>query len=81
MGDGETVIPEFFVIVFLVILFAAFSSTDIKYVRILSVGSTALFLALILGMWAYAGMGLGEFAATASNIGGYFANIHKFVLR
>ena len=80
MGDGETVIPAFYAITFLVILFAAFSSTDIKYVRLLSVGSTGLFAALILGMWAYAGMGLGEFAATASNIGGYFANIHKFVL-
>ena len=32
-------------------------------------------------MWAYAGMGLGEFSSTtASNIGGYFANIHKFIL-
>ncbi len=80
VGDGETVIPAFYVVTFLVILFAAFSSTDIKYVRILSVGSTALFLTLILGMWAYAGMGIGEFFGTASNIGGYFANIHKFIL-
>lgn len=80
IGDGETVIPAFYVITFLVILVAAFSSTDIKYVRVLSIGSTALFLALILGMWAYAGMGLGAFADTAYNIGGYFANIHKFVL-
>ena len=80
MGDGESVITEFYVITFLVILFAAFSSTDIKYVRVLSVGSTALFLALILGMWAYAGMGFGQFVDTASNIGGYFANIHKFIL-
>ncbi|ATG43963.1 BCCT family transporter [Phaeobacter sp. LSS9] len=80
VGDGETVIPAFYVICFLVILAAAYSSTDIKYVRILSVTSTFLFFALILGMWAYAGMGLGEFATTAGNIGGYFANIHKFVL-
>ncbi|UTS81099.1 BCCT family transporter [Phaeobacter piscinae] len=80
VGDGETVIPAFYVICFLVILAAAYSSTDIKYVRILSVTSTFLFFALILGMWAYAGMGLGEFATTAGNIGGYFANIHKFIL-
>ncbi|AHD09001.1 BCCT family transporter [Phaeobacter gallaeciensis] len=80
VGDGETVIPAFYVICFLVILAAAYSSTDIKYVRILSVGSTFLFFALILGMWAYAGMGLGEFATTAGNIGGYFGNIHKFIL-
>lgn len=80
VGDGETVIPAFYVVAFLVILFAAFSSTHIKYVRILSVGSSMLFMLLILGMWAYAGMGLGAFFDTASNIGGYFANIHKFVL-
>ena len=81
MGDGETVIPAFYVITFLVILFAAFSSTDIKYVRILSLGSTGLFMVLILGMWAYSGMGLGEFAGTTvGNVGGYFTNIHKFVL-
>lgn len=80
MGDGETVIPAFYVVTFLVILFAAFSSTDIKYVRILSVGSTALFAALIVFMWAYSGMGLGALAATTGNLGGYFANIHKFIL-
>ncbi len=80
VGDGETVITPFYVVVFFVILFAAFSSTDIKYVRILSLGSTALFALLILGMWAFAGMGVGEFFGTASNIGGYFSNIHKFIL-
>lgn len=80
VGDGETVIPAFYVVTFLVILLAAFSSTDIKYVRILSVGSTLLFLALILGLWSYAGMGVNGFFDTASNLGGYFANIHKFVL-
>jgi len=80
VGDGESVITPFYVVVFLVILFAAFSSTDIKYVRILSLGSTALFALLIIGMWIFAGMGIGEFFGTASNIGGYFANIHKFVL-
>lgn len=80
VGDGETVIPAFYVVTFLVILLAAFSSTDIKYVRVLSVGSTLLFLALILGLWSYAGMGVNGFFDTASNLGGYFANIHKFVL-
>ena len=80
VGDGETVIPAFYVICFLVILAAAYSSTDIKYVKVLSVTSTFVFFALILGMWANAGMGLGDFFSTASNIGGYFANIHKFIL-
>lgn len=80
LGDGESIIAEFYVIVFLVILAAAFSSTDIKYVRVLSVGSTFLFIALILGMWLNAGMGIGDFFDTAGSIGGYFGNIHKFVL-
>jgi choline-glycine betaine transporter len=80
IGDGETVTPVFYVIVFLTILAAAYSSTDIKYVRILSVGSTAMFGALILGVWAWSGMGVGGFASSFSHVGAYFANIHEFVL-
>ncbi|WP_209507013.1 MULTISPECIES: BCCT family transporter [unclassified Ruegeria] len=80
VGDGESVVTTFYVIVFVVILAAAYSSTDLKYVRILSVGSTFLFLALILGMWAAAGMGMTGFIETGSNIGAYFTNVHKFVL-
>ena len=79
IGDGESVVSTFYVIVFGVILAAAYSSTDIKYVRILSVGSSFLFIALIVFMWVYAGMGFG---AMASNLGelatGYFPNIHRF---
>ncbi len=80
VGDGESVVTTFYIIVFVVILAAAYSSTDLKYVRILSVGSTFLFLALIIGMWAAAGMGLNGLLETSSNIGAYFANIQKFVL-
>lgn len=80
VGDGETILPVFYLICFLVILVAAFSSTDIKFVRVLSVSSTVLFALLIAYMWWNAGMTVGEFAATGSEIGGYFANIHKFVV-
>lgn len=80
VGDGETVIPAFYVICFLVILAASYSSTDIKYVKILSVASTFVFFALIAGMWINGSMGFGEFLSTGSNIGGYFANIHKFII-
>ncbi len=79
IGDGETVVTTFYVIVFCVILAAAYSSTDIKFVRVLSVGSTYLFLALILFMFFYADMSV---AAMATNLGdlttGYFGNLHKF---
>ena len=80
IGDGESVVTTFYVVVFAVILAASYSSTDIKYVKVLSIGSTVLFLALILGMWAYGGMSMTEFGSTISNIGGYFSNIQRFVL-
>ncbi len=80
IGDGESVVTTFYVIVFAVILAASYSSTDIKFVKVLSIGSTVLFLALILGMWVYAGMSISEFGTTIGNIGGYFGNIHRFVL-
>ncbi|WP_298359250.1 BCCT family transporter [uncultured Litoreibacter sp.] len=80
IGDGESVVATFYVIVFAVILAAAYSSTDIKFVKVLSLSSTFLFLGLIALLWINAKMGLGEFGSSISNIGGYFANIHKFVL-
>ncbi|WP_299561281.1 BCCT family transporter [uncultured Sulfitobacter sp.] len=80
VGDGETILPVFYLICFLVILIAAFSSTDIKFVRVLSVSSTVLFGMLIAYMWWNAGMSVGDLASTGSEIGGYFANIHKFVV-
>ncbi|MEM9441987.1 MAG: BCCT family transporter [Pseudomonadota bacterium] len=80
IGDGETIVATFYVIVFCVILAAAYSSTDIKFVRILSVGSTFLFVALILFMWVYGGMGLSGMASNLTELtSGYFGNLHKFV--
>ena len=84
LGDGESIIGTFYAIVFLVIAFAVYSSTNIKYVRILSLSTTWLFLALIALMWGGAFLGegssIGEFANTFSMLGGYFGNIHEFVL-
>jgi len=79
VGDGETILPVFYLICFLVILIAAFSSTDIKFVKVLSVSSVVLFLGLIGYMYVNAGMSPGDLASSASNIGGYFTNIHMFV--
>lgn len=80
IGDGESIVITFYVIVFVVILTAVFSSTDIKYVRILSLASTWLFLALIAGMWIAASIAPDEFFQQMSLIGNYFGNIHQFVL-
>ncbi|QHQ36162.1 BCCT family transporter [Algicella marina] len=80
IGDGETVVTTFYIIVFCTILAAAYSSTDIKYVKILSLASSGLFAALIILMWLASGMGIGGFASSIGNIGGYFGNLHRFVL-
>ena len=84
LGDGESIIGSFYLIVLLVIAFAVYSSTNIRYVRILSLATTWLFIALIAVMWAGAffgeNSGIGEFANTFSMLGGYFGNIHEFML-
>jgi len=46
-----------------VILCAVLSSTDIRYVKILSVSSTWVFFALIALMWIFSGMGLSGFVS------------------
>ena len=68
-----------YTLVFAVIAFAVFSSTDIKYVKILSVSSTWLFFALIAGVWWASDMGIVGLAQSTANIGEYFTNIHRFV--
>ena len=84
LGDGETVVPAFYLIVFLSIALAVYSSSKVKYIRILSVGSSVLFITLIAGMWFRAFvLGKGspaDFFGTAGMLGEYFANIHHFVL-
>jgi len=84
LGDGESIIGSFYLIVFLVIAAAVYSSTSIRYVRLLSLATSWLFIGLIALMWAGAFLGensgIGEFALTVALLGGYFGNIHEFVL-
>lgn len=80
VGDGESIIPLFYVMTFLVICAAAYSSTDIKFVKILSVASTLLFFGLIILAWLVSGAGVGGFFGNLSEVTGYFTNIHRFVL-
>jgi len=80
MGDGKTVIAAFYLIAFLVILLASISATDMKFLRVLSIGSVWMFVALIIGMAIYAGMVPTILGEHLLDIGGYFANLNKFVL-
>lgn len=70
-----------YAVVLLIVLAAVYSSTDIRYLKILSIASTWLFFALILGMWWGADAGSGFVADAAAAIGsGYFAQLPEFVL-
>jgi len=75
-GIGE---PFRYGLVGLVIFCATVSSTDIKFVKILSVSSTWLFFALIAGVWLASGMGVAGLAESVGGVGAYFANIHRFL--
>ena len=80
VGDGETVGPIFYAIVLSTIVLATLSSTRMRYVRILSVASVALFSLLTIVMWFYSGMGFGGMVDNLALLGDYFAKLHKFIL-
>ncbi|MFP2769392.1 BCCT family transporter [Oceanisphaera sp. KMM 10153] len=66
-------------LVALVVLAAVWSSSDVRYVKLLSVASTWLFIALIAAMWLNTGAGVQGLGNTVAGIGEYFTNIHQFV--
>jgi len=61
-----------------VVMLAVLSSTDIRYVKWLGLGSSLLFFGLIVLLWAMSGAGIVGLADSVSNISGYFANLPKF---
>ncbi len=70
-----------YLVVAAIVLAAVYSSTDIRYLKLLSVGSTWLFFALIVGMWWATDLGLAFFGEAAKQIGtGYFAELPGFIL-
>ncbi|MFC6670951.1 BCCT family transporter [Marinobacterium aestuariivivens] len=62
-----------------VVLLAVFSSSDVRYVKWLSIGSTWLFFALIGLLALNAGMGASAFSDSLVSLSGYFGNLHRFV--
>jgi choline-glycine betaine transporter len=84
LADDGALTANFYLIVLAVIAASVYSSTDIRYVRLLSLGSTWLFFALIALTWASVILSEegnpSEFLKTFSLLNGYFANIHQFVL-
>ena len=70
---------EKYSLVALIIALAVFSSTDIRYVKILSLTSSGLFLLLTLVMLGASGASSQESLASIANLSGYFENIHRFI--
>ena len=61
-----------------VVMVAVLSSTDIRYVKWLSLGSSVLFFGLIALLWLMSGAGIGGLTESMSHIRGYFENLPKF---
>lgn len=76
--EGISALAQYGLVV-LVVFCAVMSSTDVKYVKILSIASTWLFFALIGFLWVNSDMGAGGFLNSAANLGEYFTNIHRFI--
>ena len=76
---GVTPLQQY-LIVGLVLMAAVLSSTDIRYVKLLSLSSTWLFFALILLVWQYSGLGFRGLADNLSKLSQYFGKVHQFVL-
>lgn len=68
-----------FGLVALVVLLAVLSSSELKYVKWLSISSSMLFLGLIMFLFFASGMSVSDWTKSAFNVTGYFANIHKFL--
>ena len=76
---GVTLLQQY-LIIGLVLMAAVLSSTDIRYVKLLSLSSTWLFFALILLVWQYSGLGFRGLADNLSQLSQYFGKVHQFVL-
>ena len=76
--EGISALQQY-LLVGLIVLMAVFSSTDIRYGKILSLGSSALFLMLILAMLLDSGASMQGYLGSMANIAGYFSNLHRFV--
>jgi choline-glycine betaine transporter len=84
LADEGALTTSFYLIVLVVIAASVYSSTNIRYVRLLSLASTWLFFALIALMWATVlfsdQVNTSELFQTVGLLNGYFSNIHQFVL-
>ncbi|MFK8042480.1 BCCT family transporter [Congregibacter sp.] len=68
-----------YALVAFVVLMAVISSTDIRYIKWLGLGSTFLFFILIALLWWSSNTGLSGLFRSAASLGGYFENLPDFL--
>ena len=61
------------------VLVAVISSTQIRFVKVLSLASSGLFFALIAGSFLASNMGVSGFADTVGQFGDYFGQLPRYV--
>ncbi|MBU02997.1 MAG: choline transporter [Halieaceae bacterium] len=61
------------------VLVAVISSTQIRFVKMLSLASSGLFFSLIAGSFLASGMGILGFADTLGQLGDYFGQLPRYV--
>lgn len=61
------------------VLVAVISSTQIRFVKVLSLASSGLFFALIAGSFLASNMGVSAFADTVGQFGDYFGQLPRYV--
>ena len=61
------------------VLVAVISSTQIRFVKVLSLASSGLFFALIAGSFIASGMGVAGFADSLGQLGDYFGQLPRYV--
>ena len=76
--EGITPLQKYSLVGF-IILMAVWSSTEIRYLKILSLASSGLFLLLNVVMLLASGASINEYLGTLGNISGYFENIDRFL--
>ena len=84
LGDGESIGIGFYLLVLVVIAGAVHSSSNLRYVRLLSLGSTALFLGLTVFMGLLFGFATDDsvtkLLSNLSLVINYFEQLPQFVL-
>lgn len=84
IGDGESVNGFFYTIVAFVVAASVYSSSHLRFLRILSLASTGLFFLLMVMMigilLASDQGGIVDYFGSLNLVSNYFEQIHKFVL-